>query len=133
MNTKETILKHMALAFFATAYADAAEEAGKPLQGEIMNQLPRDVDTAAIHAADTLCKGIEEANHSDIVTLFDILCEYTNGDGDRPHTPEMFGHYAAMQAMGHGVGLTDAFGGNAEQFRIPYVEFGPYSLQKDYF
>jgi len=28
----------------------------------------------------------------------------------------MFGHYAAMGAMGHGVGLWDAFGPDAERY-----------------
>jgi hypothetical protein len=39
-----------------------------------------------------------------------------------------------MQAMGHGVGLDDAFGPKARDIvRVPYVEFGSHSLSKDYF
>ena len=132
MNTKEEILHHMALAFFASAYSDQAEECDQPLSGEIMDQLPEVIDPAAIHAARTLCHGIEFAHKVTIDTLFNGLAPIWAGDRD--HTPEFFGHYCAMQSMGYGVGLYDA-GGDSEHdcVKIPYTEFGSYSLEKDYF
>lgn len=130
---REEIRKYAALAFFASAYADQAEEAENPMQGEIMNQLPDEIDSAALHAADALIMGFESYHLTDIVSIFETLCEQTEGEGDREHTPEMFGHYAAMQAMGHGVGLRDAFGRKSDSLKVPYVEFGSYSLSKDYF
>jgi hypothetical protein len=46
---------------------------------------------------------------------------------------EVYAHYCAMQSMGQGVGLSDAFGSAAAaRITIPYVEFGSYSLEKDY-
>ena len=83
---------HAAKAFFASAWADAADES----------------EDSPIGA------GTE---------IFDVM----------PDTIESFGHYAAMQAMGHGVGLNDAFGDCAEFIAVPYVEFGSHSLEKDYF
>lgn len=130
----DTILRHMALAFFGSAYADQAEEAGQPLRGEIMDQLPEQVDDAAQQAATTLYAELERVNGKPVIELFDLLCEECDGEGDRPHTEEMFGHYAAMQAMGHGVGLDDAFGSKARELvTVPYVDFSSASLAEDYF
>jgi hypothetical protein len=74
---------------------------------------------------------IERVNNKSIHHLMSII--ERDGDGDRPNTIEMFGHYAAMQAMGHGVGLHDAFGSDIhDKIKIPYVEFSSCSLEKDY-
>lgn len=138
----DEIKRHMARAFFASAYADQAEECGQPLSGEIMDQLPDETDPAAVHAADTLAADMMRANGLtspcfDLESLFLRACEIAENSrdrGDREHTPEMFGHYCAMQAMGHGVGLADAFGGAVyDDIRVPYVEFGSHSLAQDYF
>lgn len=135
--TRIEILRYMARAFFASAWANAAEESdkGPSLSGvEIMDVLPRITDESAYVAARTLCFDMERVNGADIVSLFDRLCAACVGEGDREHTAEMFGHYAAMQAMGHGVGLDDAFGPKArDTLTVPYVEFGSHSLSRDYF
>ena len=121
MNTaKESILRGMARAFFASAWADQADECGESLRGEILDQIPADFDPAAIRAADTLLKDIESL-HGPIESVYE-----SNRGGLDWIT---WGHYAAMQAMGHGVGLWE-YGIEA---RIPYVEFGSHSLEKDYF
>lgn len=132
------IKHHMARAFFGSAYADQAEENGEPLTGEIMNQLPPTIDPAAAHAADTLAMDMCKAN--DCRTIDEVfnrvsVIQHTTGDkGDREVTPEMFGHYCAMQAMGHGVGLYDAFGSEVRnKITVPYCEFGSHSLEVDYF
>lgn len=144
----EQIKRGMALAFFASAYADQADECGQSLRGEIMAQLPTDIDPAALHAADILAADLLDANRehnrcrdNGAATLPAVyaFAQYLQGDrsvgycGDRELSPELFGHYCAMQAMGHGVGL-DSFGSAvADNIRVPYVEFGSYSLGKDYF
>lgn len=123
---------HAARAFFASAWADAEEDAGQAQGGEIMARMPSDIDPAAIHAARTLRMDMERANGRPIAELFADV--QALGDGDRPETWEMFGHYCAMQSMGHGVGLRDAFGCEiAERIKVPYYEFSSYSLEKDYF
>lgn len=139
------IKRGMALAFFASAYADQADEAEQPLMGEIMEQLPPVIDRAAIHAAHTLSlgiiegftfgeKGLNDTQKLAIIFRNSVHLQNQSDDkGDRELTPELFGHYCAMQAMGHGVGL-DSFGqGVYDYVEVPYVEFGGYSLEKDYF
>lgn len=127
--------QHAARAFFASAWADMADECGAspwPPGGEIMAYMPEEIDPAATHAARTLRMDVERINGKSIFDLMAIV--ERDGDGDRPNTVEMFGHYCAMQAMGHGVGLRDAFGSDVwEAIKVPYVEFGSYSLQRDYF
>jgi hypothetical protein len=133
---KQEILQAMAKAFFASAWADQAEDTGNSsiLSGaEIMDIMPKEIDKSAIHAANTLCMEMERHYGRPINEIFDILCKHTEGEGDIDHTPENFGHYAAMQAMGHGVGLYDAFGKKSDAVKVPYTEFGAYSLEKDYF
>lgn len=136
-------IKHgMTLAFFASAYADQADGAGQPLSGEIMDQLPSDVDPAAVHAAETLISdmiqahtfgepGLSQAQAIGCLYLKVARCDRSGSD--RECTPELFGHYCAMQAMGSGVGL-ESFGSAARNaIDVPYVEFGGYSLERDYF
>lgn len=91
------IIKGMALAFFADAFANAAEEVGWafPAGAEIMEYLPDDIHPDAIDAATT-------------------LWEKLNGN----ETLDLFGHYAAMQFMGHGVGLEEFL----DKANIPYGE-----------
>jgi len=127
--------KHAARAFFASAWADAADESDDSPIGpgtEIMDVMPSDIDPAALHAARTLRMDIERINGALIDTMMGaIVCI---ADGDRPATLEYFGHYAAMQAMGHGVGLLDAFGREVyDSIKVPYVDFGQHSLERDYF
>lgn len=125
----------MAKAFFASAWADQCEEseqAGMLSGAEIMDIMPATIDPAAIHAARTLAFDMERVNGASLDALYEralaVAC------GDREPTRDMFGHYCAMQAMGTGVGLDDAFGQPAyEAVEVPYVEFGGHSLQGDYF
>lgn len=134
MNTTQDFEHHAARALFGSAWADACEEAGEAhiLSGaEILDIMPVEIDTAAFHAARTLRMDFERANRC---TVADALARIeAEADGDREPTAEIFGHYCAMQAMGHGVGLSDAFGSVSSGFAVPYVEFGSHSLALDYF
>ncbi len=143
------IREHMAKAFFASAWADlqeekdADDETSVNLSGkEIMEVMPNEIDPAAVHAARTLTIAVLTANYGidaknrSLSILLECVREVqtaTNTHGDRPVNAEMFGHYLAMQAMGHGVGLYDAFGKAVyDAIKVPYVQFGSYSLEKDY-
>lgn len=126
---------HAARAFFGSAWADQCEEFGDAavLSGrEILDVMPETIDPAALHAASTLRFDIERVNGK---TIHELMVRIgREGNGDRPNTAEMFGHYSAMQAMGHGVGLHDAFGfAIYKAIRVPHVEFGMHSLERDYF
>lgn len=128
MNSNQEFILHAARAFFACAWADMVEESGRVLRGEIMDQMPDEVDPAATHAAETLLHDMLHANGCPDAASMLARCP---DEGDRPHTLETLGHYSAMQAMGHGVGLGDAFGDH-KCLIVPYVEFGDYSLERDY-
>ena len=146
MITKECaqqIKRGAAIAFFACAYADQAEECGQPMRGEITEQLPDEIDPAAEHAAETLIvqlintfnfqeKGLSPSQM--LAAIYLKAARLPKEGADREITPELFGHYLAMQAMGTGVGM-ESFGyAVADLFAgLGYVEFGSHSLQKDYF
>lgn len=132
---KQDFIRHASLAFFASAWSDQCDESDNAalLSGrEIMHVMPTDTDPSAIRAAKMLYMNIERINQCSITELMRIVEEI--GDGDRENTIEHFAHYCAMQAMGHGVGLHDAFGAEVyDRIRVPYVEFSGYSLDVDYF
>lgn len=126
--------QHAARAFFGSAWADACDESGPGVGAgvEILDAMPQTLDPAAVHAARVLRMDMERQNGASIAEMLQRLEPIA--DGDRELSAEMFGHYSAMQAMGHGVGLGDAFGRAArELIRVPYVEFGGHSLSRDYF
>lgn len=122
---------HAARAFFATAWADQMEENGATLRGEILDQIPAKIDHGAVEYAKLLLKKLENLNGKTIEELLDFIDDHA--DGDRPPTAEYFGHYAAMQAMGHGVGLYDAFGKEVyDTIKVPNLEFGMHNLENEY-
>lgn len=140
----DQIRENAAKAFFACAWADMVEENGRSLCGEIMDQIPDEIDPAAYHAADTLLRdfaGQYQFDTPDMTLVQQVACLYmrvvnlclADSTGqDRELDPEMFGHYLAMQAMGTGVGI-ESFGHNVrDNIKVPYVEFGAHSLEKDY-
>lgn len=135
--TVDQILNGMARAFFASAWADACDEAGESeiiSNGvEIMDVVPDELDPAAVHAASTLRMDMERVNGRGIGELFAHAKTLPADGGDRELTAELFGHYCAMQAMGHGVGLESFGDAVRDAIQVPYVEFGSYSLEKDYF
>ena len=122
------ILNGMAKAFFTSAYADLMDDLGSPMQGEIMDQLPTEIDPAAITAAKTLYKEFE-ANLG--LKLDDAYVKLHGIDMMPDQDPETFGHYAAMQAMGHGVGLWEYCCSQLHS-KVPYLEFSQYDFENSY-
>ena len=128
MNSNAEFILHASRAFFSGAWADLIESKGGRLRGEIYDQMPEKVDPAAKREAkELLAAMLKENSASDAQALLDRCPD----EGDRSHTLETLGHYAAMQAMGTGVGLGDAFGDH-ECLRVPYAEFGLYHLTRSY-
>jgi hypothetical protein len=138
MNYDETIRRAMARAFFACAWAEQAEETGNAgmLSGrDVLDVMPDNIDPAALHAARTLEFDLLRANAcgGSLDKLYRRVAALPRGGADRECTPDLFGHYCAMQAMGTGVGV-ESFGCAAQDaVRVPYVEFGGHSLERDYF
>lgn len=147
MTTHNTIKAAMARAFFASAYADQWEAADatdlNPSGRDWMDMTPEDTDSAALHAADVLTNDLARSYPTcrkggafSLDLLYAAACAVQRRGGtlDGDLTPDMFGHYLGMQAMGTGVGLRDAFGrAVGDAIRVPRVEFGGYSLSHDYF
>lgn len=134
------ILKGMARAFFATAWAEQHEEAWEAARNagrvndfnrehgslsgcDIMDVMPTEIDPAALKAAEDLERDMIRAN--DVASVTELYLRHDGG-----LTPETWGHYAAMQAMGHGVGLWE-YGIEDNDVRVPFVEFD--SLEGTYF
>lgn len=140
--THSQIVAGMARAFFLSAFSEQCDEAGhgRRFSGrDYAEELPAIIDSAALHAAETLANDMANANYPGwtanprkipgfpIVALFlRALASQTSGER---LTPALFGHYAAMQSLGHGVGLFDY---GVKSVAVPYVAFGSYSLACDY-
>ena len=132
--TRCEIVRHMARAFFACAWADYEEEYGDTnLSGcDVMDVMPDELEPSAVYAAFDLCVMLEKQHGMHLTDIFEHAREMSleaaiEGDysGDREKSPEMFGHYAAMGAMGHGVNLHDALGSKAARWvDTPWREYG---------
>jgi hypothetical protein len=148
--TAQQIKTAMAKAFFASAWADQCEESQQAaiMSGrDIMDIMPAELDNAAVAAMQKLCAGMLANNWTsrywpmltpdkaiELCYKKALALVEQSGGGDRDCTPELFGHYLAMQALGHGVGLYDAFGKDVySAIRVPSVEFSGCSLAKYYF
>lgn len=97
MDTTNAILAAAARAFFVSTWADAEEEAGRTYPGcDLMDVAPETPTNFTNEAHKWLC-------------LWAIQAGMPYQDIHEQHFPGMsedrFGHYAAMEAMGHGVGL----------------------------
>ena len=145
MSVKDEIQEGMAKAFFASAYAEAYDEAVaagidpgfSPSGCDWMDLIPDEIDHNAVAASLHLMADMQLINGMSMDGIYSIaeaVHDAADKKGDRDMSPEMFGHYCAMQAMGHGVGLCDAFGQEVrEAIKVPYREFSPFDLEKDYF
>ena len=128
-STRDEIIHHMTQAFWASAWAGWCDECGPGTAGngsDVMDEMPEEVDPSAIKVANELAEALEKRHGMGLEALFNRAVEISerDDDGDRPRTAEMFGHYTAMEHMGHGVGLWDALGDKACKFvDVPYGEY----------
>jgi hypothetical protein len=144
------IVEGMARALFVSAYADCVESweenGGKPEDrphrcscGEDWMDYAPPTSTAALDVASMLADQIEKVNCCKLGTLYNRATKACKNHPthceSRTHTPEYFGHYLAMQALGSGVAWTDNHesflckvgGGLARTMRLPYCEFYIYA------
>lgn len=130
---REEILHHMSKAFFASAWADWSDQYGEGTGGcEIMDIMPGDIDPSATKAAQDLAEQMEKQYEAKLPELLERAKKSPDKYADRSCDPEYFGHYAAMQAMGHGVGLERVCDRSAFP-DFPYMEFSYYELDPDKF
>lgn len=121
------IREAMAKAFFATAWADYEEQVKHEslAQTEIMDVLPDNIPESAYAAADNVIGTIEKSTGRKISDLYNEAKE-APGDHYKEPDEDSFGHYLAMQAMGHGVSWSDDHPDLT--FDVPRVEYSYYDL-----
>lgn len=139
------IMRGMERAFFASAWADAADEAetggidtptGPGV--DIMDVMPEETDRAAIRAAAELALKVVAVYGDTLTMAYHCTMDVVRRNHSlslrvvNELTPELWGHYAAMQAMGHGVGLYD-YGIDRDVLDTPHLEFSQCDLEEDYF
>lgn len=112
------ILEGMAKAFWVTSWADYCEQMSPARRaklreeglipgpgGDWMDAAPPMPPSAKL-AAKRLAQAFEERNGATVSELLDRAMEADGGVAGR-NEADLFGHYLAMQAMGHGVGWFD--------------------------
>lgn len=120
---RSEILDAMARTFFVMGWADAMEEAGERLYGELMDQAPETPSEAFEHAEEA-ARRIEAENGS---TLGDLYLKMASMEphGEKP-TPFGFGYALAMMYVGSGVSWFDDHPGSDEDLRMPRYGEGLY-------
>lgn len=119
------IIDAMARAMFVTTWADRMEERGlgHKLSGQDLMDVAPKTSRDALAAAKKLAAMFAEANEG--ASMNDLYARALNVAGAHKGdtSPHSFGHYMAMEAMGHGVSWTD----DHPEFKvnIPYFEYYP--------
>jgi hypothetical protein len=118
---QDDIVEAMARALFVSAWADAEEEEGRSFGGgvDLMDVAPKTSAEAKQHAK-KLAKQFEQKNGMSLDELLAKAAEADDASVDSEYARD-FGHYLAMQAMGHGVSWFD----DHKKFplKVPYTEF----------
>ncbi len=112
------IYEAMARAMFVSDWADRQEEKGKTYPGMDLMDVAPPTSRDALLAARALAAAVIKDNN--VKSLTDLYARALNagGEGDA----RKFGHYLAMQAMGHGVSWYDD--GNPEfGLKLPHFEY----------
>lgn len=107
-------------AFWATSWATGMEERGESVSGDVMEQAP-ETPLSAWVAAGQLIGALECANNAPIHTLADRASRADGGEGILDIDANLFGHYMAMQALGHGVSWFDDHA--KFKIKIPLMEY----------
>lgn len=110
-NLKDCFLHGAARAFFASAYADYVDDVtsdGSPLGEEFNQEVPNRTPPAAYALGGELWGGLAALNR-DGAGVYSLarLAQAADGYDYGPDEWEDFGHYVAMEAMGHGVSWSD--------------------------
>lgn len=131
--TRNEIIRHAGRAMFASAWADYQEASpdGENLSGcEILDIAP-ETPIEALRAAVRLVRRVERMNGERIECTLERAAGLPDRYADRECDPEHFGHYLAMQAMGHGVGLESVCDRDALALELPWTEFSYFDLNPE--
>ena len=116
----EAFVEGAARAVWVQAWADHQESKGKALRGELMHQAPATPLSAYVWAGELMGR-IAEKNKTSIHVLAVRAAE---ADGTTDINVEEFGHYLAMQALGHGVSWFDDHA--KFPLKLPHMEYDYY-------
>jgi len=115
------IIEAAARAAYVSAWADWAEEQGESLRGELMDQAPN-TPLAAKKWARKLIAAMEKMNGQKIDKIYAHAAAMPHTSSwHKRATAADFGHYTAMQALGHGVSWGDDHPDHG--FLIPSADF----------
>jgi hypothetical protein len=121
MNTRDKIIHGMARALFVDDWARQQEERGRrwPARADLMDLAPRTPPRAVLAAA-RLARRIEQLNNTTMAKLYDRAVAAPERHLSEP-TARLFGHYLAMESLGHGVSWFD----DHPEFplKLPHVEY----------
>lgn len=123
MSIKSEIIEAAARAVYVQAWASYMEESGGHIEHgiDLMDQAPR-TPTAAKKWARELIKTMEKFNGKKIERMYVAAAKMPlEHSWEKAATPEDFGHYTAMESLGHGVSWDDSHPFHG--FHIPLSEF----------
>lgn len=127
---RDAFLTGAARAFFVSAYVDFVEDSnrkGYPRPGpreDWMDFAPPTPLNAYVLAGELWCS-IEALNHKSMHVIFQLA---SKADGVELDAND-FGHYMAMEAMGHGVSWFDDHG--RFDLKVPSMDVGQFSFDED--
>jgi len=99
----EDFAEGAARAVYVQAWVDQQEEKGKRLRGELMDQAPATPLSAYVWAGELI--GLLTALNK--ASIYMLGAEAAKAEGADDIDANLFGHYLAMQALGHGVSWFD--------------------------
>lgn len=120
LKLREKIIRAAARALFVDAWDSSEREEGREHRGELMDLAP-DTIPSAYEKAEDLIAEFERLNTKSVDQMYKHAAELSPEDHLKDPIPEDFGHYTAMQALGHGVSWGDDHPEHG--FKVPYTEY----------
>lgn len=117
----EEFAEGAARAAFVSSWADYQEERGKTYPGKNLMDVAPSTPLSAYVWAGQLIGKMEELNSRNIHAIGAAVAE-ADGLGWMAFDGADFGHYMAMQALGHGVSWSDDHS-QPKWLKVPYMEY----------
>jgi hypothetical protein len=124
---RDEIIQAAARALFVDAWDSSEREEGRGVRGGALEDAAPDTIPSAFEAAEQLIVEFEVLNTKAVDEMYTFAAAALGKHYERP-TPRLFGHYTAMQALGHGVSWSDDHPDPG--FELPHIDF--YLVPEDY-
>jgi hypothetical protein len=132
----EDVYEGIARAFYVSAWGDKEEEKGRCYPGQDLMDIAPETPEYVVRQAYRFVGHLEAINSLHIASLLAAAIKADLHDGRKPEdtVPDgadeyarLFGHYLAMEGMGHGVCWWDD---HAEfDLKVPHFEFSQFDLE----